>query len=151
MQITSPANEAEFAAYFELRWRLLRAPWNQPRGSEQDDREAYSIHIMAIAKNSAVAGVGRLHFNSISEAQIRYMAVSTGHQRQGIGSRILANLEERARQLGASVIVLDARETALGFYTRHGYTPTGPGDMLFDRIAHVRMKKQLADPHSVRT
>ena len=68
-----------------------------------------------------------------------------------MGSRILADLEERARQLGASVIVLDARETALGFYTRHGYTPTGPGDMLFDRIAHVRMKKQLTDPHSVRT
>ena len=150
MQITSPASEAEFAAYFELRWRLLRGPWNQPRGSEQDDREADSIHIMAIAKNAAVTGVGRLHFNSISEAQIRYMAVSTGHQRHGIGSRILTVLEGKARQLGAAVIVLDARETALGFYTRHGYTPTGPGDMLFNRIAHVRMEKQLTDRHSVR-
>ena len=149
MQITSPASKAEFAVYFELRWRLLRAPWNQPRGSEQDDREADSIHIMAMTKNAAVAGVGRLHFNNISEAQIRYMAVSTGHQRQGIGSRILTVLEERARQLGASVIVLDARETALGFYTRHGYTPTGPGVMLFNRIAHVRMEKQLIGRHSV--
>ena len=151
MQVTSPKSKAEYAAYFELRWRLLRAPWNQPRGSEQDAREADSIHVMAITKNAAVAGVGRLHFNSISEAQIRYMAVSTGHQRQGIGSRILADLEERARQLGASVIVLDARETALGFYTRHGYMPTGPGNMLFNSIAHIRMHKRLTGPHLLRT
>ena len=151
MQVTSPKSRAEYAAYFELRWRLLRAPWNQPRGSEQDAREADSIHVMAITKNAAVAGVGRLHFNSISEAQIRYMAVSTRYQRQGIGTLILAALEDRARQLGASVIVLNARETALGFYTRHGYTPTGPGDMLFNRIAHVRMKKQLTNRHPVRT
>lgn len=151
MQVTSPTNEAEYAACFELRWRLLRAPWNQPRGSEQDDREADSIHVMAITKNAVITGVGRLHFNSISEAQIRYMAVSTSHQRQGIGTRILAALEDRARQLGASVIVLDARETALGFYTRHGYTPTGPGDMLFNRIAHIRMQKRLTDRHPVRT
>lgn len=151
VKVTSPTNEAEYAACFELRWRLLRAPWNQPRGSEQDDREADSIHVMAITKNAVIAGVGRLHFNSISEAQIRYMAVSTSHQRQGIGTRILAALEDRARQLGASVIVLDARETALGFYTRHGYTPTGPGDMLFNRIAHIRMQKRLTDRHPVRT
>ena len=151
MQVTSPASKAEYAAYFELRWRLLRAPWNQPRGSEQDDRETDSIHIMAITKQAAVAGVGRLHFNSISEAQIRYMAVSTSHQRQGIGTLILTALEDRARQLGASIIVLNARETALGFYTRHGYTPTGPGEMLYNRSAHVRMQRPLTGSHPVRT
>jgi GNAT superfamily N-acetyltransferase len=151
VQVTSPACEAEYAAYFELRWRLLRAPWNQPRGSEQDDRETDSIHIMAITKQAAVAGVGRLHFNSISEAQIRYMAVSTSHQRQGIGTLILTALEDRARQLGASIIVLNARETALGFYTRSGYRPTGPGEMLYNRIAHVRMQRPLTASHPVRT
>ncbi len=151
VQVTSPACEAEYAAYFELRWRLLRAPWNQPRGSEQDDRETDSIHIMAITKQAAVAGVGRLHFNSINEAQIRYMAVSTSHQRQGIGTLILTALEDRARQLGASIIVLNARETALGFYTRSGYRPTGPGEMLYNRIAHVRMQRPLTGSHHVRT
>lgn len=150
MQVTSPASETEFAAYFELRWKLLRAPWNQPRGSERDDREAGSIHVMAVLDDATVAGVGRLHFNSISEAQIRYMAVSTSHQRQGIGTHILAALEDRARQLGASVIVLNARETALGFYIRHGYSPTGPGEMLYNRIAHLRMQKQLMNDRIIR-
>lgn len=150
MQLIRPASKADFAAYFELRWKLLRSPWNQPRGSEQDDREADSIHVMAVTDDATVAGVGRLHFNSISEAQIRYMAVSTGHQRQGIGTGILAALEDRARKLGAVVIVLNARETALGFYLRHGYNPTGQGEMLYNSIAHIRMQKHLTAPHSIR-
>ena len=145
MQITSPSSGAAFAAYYELRWKLLRFPWNQPRGSEQDDRERDGIHLMAVSKEATVVGVGRLHFNSISEAQIRYMGVLPGCQRQGIGTRILAALEDRARQLGASVIRLNARETALGFYLKHGYSPCGAGEMLFNRIAHVRMKKDLTD------
>ena len=150
MQLTSPVSEADYDAYYELRWKILRAPWNQPRGSERDDREADSTHLMVVEGNGTVAGVGRLHFNGISEAQIRYMAVAVDHRRQGIGTRILAALEDRARQLGATVVVLDARETALGFYTRHGYTPTGPGAMLFNRIAHVRMQKRLSGAAAVR-
>ena len=145
MLIASPSCEAEFEAYYELRWKLLRFPWNRPRGSEQDDRENDSIHLMAVTEYATVVGVGRLHFNSISEAQIRYMGVLPARQRQGIGTRILAALEDRAQQLGASVIRLNARETALGFYLRHGYSPTGAGKMLFNRIAHVRMKKGLTD------
>jgi GNAT superfamily N-acetyltransferase len=150
MQLTSPLSEADYDAYYELRWKILRAPWNRPRGSERDDREADSTHLMVVDGNGAVTGVGRLHFNGISEAQIRYMAVAVGHRRQGIGTRILAALEDRARQLGATLVVVDARETALGFYTRHGYTPTGPGAMLFNRIAHVRMQKRLSGPSAVR-
>jgi ribosomal protein S18 acetylase RimI-like enzyme len=145
VRICSPTSAAEHAACLELRWQLLRAPWNQPRGSEQDDREGDSIHLMAVTQDGTVAGVGRLHFNSIREAQIRYMAVATRYQRQGIGTRLLVELEKRARQLGAMLIVLNARETSLGFYRRHGYRPVGPGAMLFNRIAHVRMRKDLAD------
>ena len=143
MRITSPSCEAEFAAYYELRWKLLRFPWNQPRGSEQDDREGDSIHLMAVTGEATAVGVGRLHFNSISEAQIHYMGVLPARQRQGIGTRMLTALEDRARQLGASVIRLNARETALGFYLRHGYNPIGAGEMLYNRIAHVRMRKDL--------
>jgi ribosomal protein S18 acetylase RimI-like enzyme len=82
-----------------------------------------------------------LHFNTIREAQIRYMAVAVDCQRRGIGSLILEYLEDRARGLGATRIVLEARETAIGFYRKKGYVPLGPGATLFNRIAHVRMSK----------
>ena len=98
---------------------------------------------MLVDANHKVVGVGRLHFNSIREAQIRYMAIDLGVQRQGFGSRLLVALESRARQLGAARIVLDARETALRFYRKHGYRVVGPSHTLFNCIAHVKMLKIL--------
>ena len=98
---------------------------------------------MLVDADHTARGVGRLQFNSIREAQIRYMAIDFSAQRKGLGSRLLADLESRARQLGAAHIVLDARETALRFYHKHGYKTVGPSHTLFNRIAHVRMLKTL--------
>ncbi|MGB5338793.1 MAG: GNAT family N-acetyltransferase [Gammaproteobacteria bacterium] len=143
MQIIQPATADDYQRYYELRWKILREPWKQPRGSERDSLDDSSTHLMVIDAGHAVLGVGRLHFNTIREAQIRYMAIDPGHQRKGIGSRLLNALEERAGALGAARIVLDARETALGFYSKNGYQPRGPGHTLYGCIAHVVMEKQL--------
>jgi len=98
---------------------------------------------MAVNSGQCAVGVGRLHFSTIGEARIRYMGVATEYRRRGIGTQILQGLEERALRLGATRIVLDAREVALGFYRKHGYVATGPGPMLFNRIAHIIMEKQV--------
>jgi ribosomal protein S18 acetylase RimI-like enzyme len=126
-----------------LRWKTLRAPWNQPRGSETDPLDAVSSHLLAVDSSESILGVGRLNFTAIGEARIRYMGVAAGYRRRGIGTLILCGLEQRAIALGAVRIVLDARESALGFYRKLGYTATGPGPMLFNRIAHVKMVKRL--------
>jgi len=143
MKITEPASAEEFEQYYELRWKILRAPWNQVRGSERDDDDKSSTHLMVLDKNSRLIGVGRLHFNSIREAQIRYMAIDVPEQRKGIGTHLLRALETRAIEHGASRITLDARETALGFYRKQGYSTQDPGHTLFNSIAHVKMIKAL--------
>jgi predicted GNAT family N-acyltransferase len=144
MDIIEPSSDDDFHQYYELRWKILREPWKQPRGSEQDGLEHSSRHIMVIDSHGAAIGVGRLQFNSIREAQIRYMAVALDQQRRGVGTRLLAALEQRAIDLGAACIVIDARESALRFYRKHGYEPQGPGHMLFNSIAHIKMKKMIA-------
>ncbi len=143
MKITEPATAKEFEQYYELRWKILRAPWNQVRGSERDDDDESSTHLMVLGENNRLIGVGRLHFNSIREAQIRFMAIDVAEQRKGAGSLLLQALERRALQHGASRITLDARETAMGFYRKLGYSPQGPGHTLFNSIAHVKMTKTL--------
>ena len=120
MKIIAPSTPDEYQRYYVLRWKILRAPWNQPRGSEQDELEQSSHHLMVIDSHQAVVGVGRLQFNTISEAQICYMAVVIEQQRQGTGTLLLKALEDQATELGATRIVLDAREQALGFYRKTG-------------------------------
>ena len=146
MRVIEPATAEDFRRYYALRWRILRAPWDQPRGSERDARDAHGTHLMLVDDRQRLLGVGRLHFNTIREAQIRYMAIDTPQQRKGLGSLLLRELESRACVLGAATIVLDARESALGFYRRHGYQALGTGHVLFGQIAHLRMAKHLVTP-----
>lgn len=38
-QVSTPQSSEDWQAYYQLRWQVLRAPWGEPRGSEQDDLE----------------------------------------------------------------------------------------------------------------
>jgi N-acetylglutamate synthase-like GNAT family acetyltransferase len=140
-----PATGVEWDSYFDLRWRILRKPWNQPRGSERDSLEDKSFHLM-IQDAAVTLAVGRLHLNSPEEAQVRYMAVDPAHQGSGLGRKILQALENRARSQGVKRIVLNSRANAVGFYARQGYETIGPGETLFGEIQHTKMCKDLTPP-----
>lgn len=144
MRILTPESDDDFARYYDLRWRILRAPWGQPRGSERDERDADSWHRMACLSGRIPVGVARLHFNTPAQAQIRYMAVEPECRRRGIGAALAAALEQTARQQGAAEIVLDARDESAGFYTRMGYEVVGAAHTLYGRIRHQAMRKRLA-------
>jgi ribosomal protein S18 acetylase RimI-like enzyme len=142
MKVREPRTKKEYEKYYDLRWRILRKPWTQPRGSERDELEGESIHVMACEKGKPL-GVGRVHFNSSKEAQIRYMAVEEGLQGKGIGTMILQELEKNAERKGATHIILNARESAVGFYKKHGYRIVGKAHTLFGVIPHHEMRKKL--------
>ncbi|HSP86989.1 MAG TPA: GNAT family N-acetyltransferase [Ignavibacteriaceae bacterium] len=143
MFVTEPNSEKDFELYFDLRWRILRKPWNQPKGSENDELEKKSIHAMVCKEDRIPIGVGRLHFNSNEEAQIRSMAVEEEYRGKGIGSMILFYLEDKAREKNAKSIILSARKTALKFYENNGYKIVEEGHTLFGVIPHYKMKKIL--------
>ena len=142
-KIIQPKTEDEFKAYFKLRWKLLRAPWNQPEGSEIDEIEKQCFHLMAVNESGNIIGVARLQFISETEAQIRYMAVARSHERQGVGRELINALEKHAVTTEHSMIVLDAREPAVGFYQKSGYQVLEKSYLLFDEIQHFRMSKML--------
>jgi len=142
MKVGKPRTKKEYQKYYDLRWRILRKRWNQPMGSEKDELEGQSIHLMACEKGQHL-GVGRVHFSSSKEAQIRYMAVEEGLQGKGIGTIILKELEKSAKRKGANHIILNARESAVGFYKKQGYRIVGKASTLFRVIPHYKMRKKL--------
>ena len=142
MIIKSPQTRDEFFRYYDLRWRILRAPWNQPKGSEQDDLEGQAIHIIAVEVDRFV-GCGRAHFNTDDEAQIRYMAVEKDWQSKGVGKLILNELERRVIEKGAKKIILHARENVVKFYEKAGYKIVKPSHTLFGSIPHFLMVKTI--------
>jgi N-acetylglutamate synthase-like GNAT family acetyltransferase len=144
VKLKQPKTIKKFEDYYDLRWRVLREPWQQLGGSEKDELENESFHIMVCGENNKVIGVGRLHFNTETEAQIRYMAVTPEYEKQGIGTSIIAALEAKARQQQCKTIVLHARENAVGFYQKKGYELLEKSHLLFGTIQHFRMRKTVS-------
>ena len=146
--LRAPNNAEEFAQYYQLRWQILRAPWQQALGSEQDEYEQQSIHRMIINDLGKPLAVGRLEQSLSNQGQIRYMAVCESAQGQGLGQQIIAELELQASKLGLTELVLNAREDAVKFYLNQGYQKHEISHILFDDITHYRMSKTLSPPKS---
>ena len=140
-EIRTPKTESEFEQYYDLRWRILRKPWNKPRGTEKDEFENDGIHLAAFF-NGEVIGCGRGHFTSKIQAQIRWMAVEKEFQGQGLGSRILKALEDKLFAIGANEIILKARENAVTLYKIQGYKIFKEGEIMFGEIKHFWMRKK---------
>jgi predicted GNAT family N-acyltransferase len=145
LQIAKPETPEQFDEYFNLRWRILRAPWDQPRGSEKDEFDEAADHVTVRDPDGRLLGIGRLHLNNEKEAQIRYMATEEDCRGLGVGRAIIEKLEELASARGAERIVLNARDNVVGFYQRFGYSVIGPGPTLFGKVKHSKMERRLQD------
>ena len=139
----TPESGEDFQAYYQLRWQILRKPWEQPLGSEQDQLEQQAIHKMCVDENNKVLAVGRWQKTSQTRAEIRFMAVAEGQQGQGLGLQIMTALEDEAGKLGVTEIALNARENAIAFYARQGYQNLGFSHLLYQEIKHDKMLKTL--------
>ena len=126
----------------DLRYAVLRQPWNQSRESATDLQESECINAYIEADNSVVA-CGRLQVNSPGLGQVRYMAVADAFQGKGLGKLIMSNLEQSALKLNLHTIELQARENAVAFYKSQGYTIEEKTFKLWDIIQHYRMVKKL--------
>jgi len=146
MILVQPKSDADFEKYFDLRWRILRKPWGEPQGTEQDAEEESSYHIMSVNDSQTahrLTGVARLQFIEPTIVQLRYMAVEDTLQGKGIGKAIVKHMEAYAREKNATQLFLHARENAVGFYAHLDYEIMGPSYLLFDCIQHYKMQKTL--------
>lgn len=143
MKVIEPATEEDFEKYYRLRWLVLRAPWQQPPGTERATDDTTAIHAMLLDEENQAAGVCRLHFENEDEAQLRFMAIREDLQNQGLGKLLIHYLEEKAREAGRKFITLQARELAVTFYKRQGYEVVQKTYLLFGSIQHFQMKKHL--------
>jgi ribosomal protein S18 acetylase RimI-like enzyme len=142
MEIRSPKTTSEWEEYYDLRYRILREPWKQPRGSERNEGDATGMHF-GLYDSNQLLGILRLDFMEIGISQIRFMAVETSNQGKGIGENLMLFAEEISKNRGDKKIILHAREIALGFYEKLGYQLIEKSYLLFGEIQHYLMEKNI--------
>jgi len=142
MEIRSPQTEREWEDYFDLRYRILREPLNQPRGSERNDGDATGIHF-ALYDNGILKAIARLDQQETEVFQVRFVAVEKAEQGAGYGRKIMEATEEKTIELAGQKIILHARDYAVDFYLKLNYTLIEPSYKLFDVLQHFLMEKNL--------
>ncbi len=141
--IVQPLTEEEINEYYRIRFEVLRKPWDKPESTTKDETENSSLHFLVKNEKGQSVGTGRMQINSEEEAQVRSMAVLDTYQGKGIGSLILNHIEQLAKEKRIKHIVLDARENAINFYEKNGYTIIEKSYLLFETIQHYKMKKTI--------
>lgn len=143
IEVKKPASEQDWDAYYDLRYRILREPLGKERGSERNEGDETGIHF-TLVENTVFIAVARLDSVDETVCQARFVAVESHLQGKGYGRKIMTALENEARNLGYRKLILHARDYALPFYERLGYTLVGPSYKLFDVLQHFEMFKILS-------
>ncbi len=139
-----PKTEAEFSAYYQFRWEMLRKPFNQPLGSEKDGYDLTAHHQMVMDEKDQILAVGRLYINADNEGSIRFLAVHPKMQGKGLGKLIAMALDSVARQEGVKRVVSSVREEAMPFFAQLGFENRGPiAGQLNTPVRHFLMIKPV--------
>ncbi len=142
IDIRKPQTEKEWEAYYDLRYRILREPLGQPKGSEQNEGDVTGEHF-ALYDDSVLKAIARLDHSGDRIAQVRFVAVEGSQQGMGYGRLIMEATENRAKERGDQKMILHARDYAVDFYLRLGYTVIEPSHKLFGILQHYLMEKGL--------
>ncbi len=142
IEIRSPKTELEWVNYYDLRYRILRQPWNQPIGSEKNEGDSTGIHL-ALFESGIIKAVARLDISGEKVSQVRFVAVEEACQGKGLGKLVMNEVEKIAISRGDTLLILHAREVALPFYTKQGYQLIEKSHLLFDKIQHFLMQKEF--------
>ena len=142
MEIRAPQNNLEWENYFDLRFRILRKPLQQPIGSEKNEGDATGIHF-ALYENQVLKAIARLDLQDENMAQVRFVAVENNSQGKGFGKKLMLEIENYCKQNQLIKIELQARENAVPFYLSLDYELIKPTHLLFGKIQHFLMVKEI--------
>ena len=142
VNIRQPNTEQEWEDYYNLRYRVLRAPLNQPLGSERNDGDKTGIHF-ALYENEQLQAIARLDQTEKLISQVRFVAVENSSQGKGFGRLIMDATEKKSKDMGNIKMILHARDYAVDFYVKLNYSLIEPSYKLFDVLQHYLMEKNL--------
>lgn len=114
-----------------------------PKALEWDDLDESALHVIARDSEGKGIGTGRV----TGAGQIGRMAVLSDWRNQGVGSALLSQLIELARNHGQNPLFLNAQKRAIPFYLRHGFHCVGE-EFMEAGIPHQRMEQdqRQSDP-----
>lgn len=127
-----------------LRNKILREPFGIRFTEEEMAREPHDI-LLGCYLSEGENLIGCCVLSTVGEKifQLRQMAVKEPYQKKGIGKEILSFAEQVTKEKQFDAIILHAREWAVDFYRKAGYTIISD-EFIEVGIPHYEMQKKIA-------
>ncbi len=138
---TRAKNPGDVSQALDIRRKVFVQEQHIPAEREQDGRDPEALHVLALIKKSPIA-TGRLLLASGGEGKMVSVAVLPEYRGQGIGARVVRQLENMARAVGVRRLVLTPHEYLESFYDRLGYHKI-PGEKQIAAHHVITMEKWL--------
>ncbi|MFN5334548.1 MAG: GNAT family N-acetyltransferase [Bacteroidota bacterium] len=131
----------EYEQMIQLRLDVLRKPLGLSFSLDELQKEKDDILLGAFEEEQLLACCALTPVDNAT-IQLRQMAVQNNLQGRGVGAILLRFAENIARDRGYSYMSMHARDTATGFYEKHGYETEG--DLFYEvTIPHFKMVKKI--------
>jgi len=129
----------------ENTWRLRRDVLypGQKMFEMEMEEDTEGIHFGAF-KDDKLGGVISLFWKG-ADFQFRKLAVDPAMQYMGVGTALLTQVIDHARENGGTRIWCNARDTAYGFYLKAGFKHTGEYFTRNDYNYNI-MEKEITSP-----
>ena len=134
----------EYDEMLDLRYRLLRQPLGLAFSDADLIKDRLSKLIGCYDDNDKLIGCCILSQMGSNTVKLRQMAIDSDSQRQGIGAKLLAFAEDKAREFGYSFVYLHARKVAVDFYKKYGYNIESE-EFIEVGIPHYEMIKNIEE------
>ncbi|GGO50648.1 GNAT family N-acetyltransferase [Streptomyces lasiicapitis] len=145
--------QEDLDACFAVRKEVFVAEQGVPEDLEYDEYDGGAVHVLALRSvEGAPLGTGRLLLGDAAVVKngdpdpgvgaLGRLAVLAAARGLGVGARLVAAIEDAARERGLHAVDLHAQTHALGFYERLGYEAYG-AEFLDAGIPHLAMRKPL--------
>lgn len=109
----------------DLRTQVLRTPLGLEFYVEDIEKEYDLFHLAAYDNNDNLLATLILHPQQNGEIKMRQVAVNPQLQKSGIGTKLVKYSEAYSKDLGFNNMTMHARESAIPFYERLGYSKVG--------------------------
>ncbi len=124
IEVRPVKNKQELEDMYHQRWLVLREPMGMEKGTEQDQYESSAFHLVAVCNNQVI-GSARLRELSSGLGSIAYVALLPKFRHQGIGTKLIETLIQKAKANKFKGLRLLSRINGLGFYSRLGFIADG--------------------------
>ncbi|MBO4825865.1 MAG: GNAT family N-acetyltransferase [Prevotella sp.] len=143
MQIIRATKTAQQAGAYYVRIQAMARKHQIPLEVEFDEHDTPETKYIVVVDDYLPVATCRMYAIDQQHVMLGRIVVLPEYRHKGLGTLVVKEAEQWARELGYLTAVLESRDNKIPFYETMGYVIADPNMIVGDTFTCIRMEKQL--------